>query len=194
MSTQPNDPERTGRLYLWANALSECHSLLRLAKRAERSVKRHVEDAAERKAKGLSPDLGNFGTPEFGGYVDLFCTMQSCRMLAVVVFCQLLNEGYSDPGKASRNSEAFRETPWDECCKDVFQTLVERAKFDALVVQLRDRRNGMIAHADAKLFEINHGQPMSSLKMISTAIEGIDFDYWESVIDPLFRSVVRASA
>ena len=51
----------------------------------------------------------------------------------------------------------------------------------------------MIAHADAGMFDIKHGQLMSSHKMISTAIDGIDFNYWESVMDPLFRAVIRAT-
>lgn len=52
-------------------------------------------------------------------------------------------------------------------------------------------RDQMIGHADGAAFQIEHGTPVSKMKMISAAVEGIDFLYMERVVKPLNRAVLE---
>ncbi len=177
------DTEKTGRIYLWINAISECRSLLDLATKAENAALKLSKDASDGNIKK------SYNINEFGSYPDLHQTTQYLRMLAIVLFCQIILKGNKQTNVASKNDKQFVEKELQPCLSKVFPTIEERHKFDELLNNIRDARDGVIGHADAKYFNINYGETISSVNMHSKCLENIDFVYWRKVIEPVYREL-----
>lgn len=174
------DDERTravrGRLLLWGAAVSEAHRLLL---HAERQAAR-IEQFQSRNATSDPIDAASLR--------DLSEAMSNARMLAIVLFCQVLLSGNGDPGKAARADDVFRAEWWPKIKAAAFGSL--HTQFDELTIQLRHARHKMIGHADAAAFEISHENNLS-LWMFQRALHGIDFKYWESTMTPLKRAIAH---
>lgn len=184
---EKEEVEKTGRIYLWISAISECRSLLDLAEKSERAGLKISKEAAELKSEG-KPQKNNHAK-EFGAYPDLLQTTQCSRMLAIVLFSQIIRVGNRHSNAASKNDKEFLEKVFNPCLSKVFPAVEEREKFDLFLDQVLAARDGVIGHADAKLFNIKHDKQMSSLNMHSKSLENIDFDYWRIIIEPIYREL-----
>lgn len=130
MTSQSEKLEMRGRLWLWSSALDECELILMILRRnaAEIDSGRPSEkdqrfSAAFQEYLKSKPnyvpgkikrsDLVEFSElhpREYPALTDCIPIQNYLRMLAVVLFCQMLNMGNYDPGRASRNIKNFVET------------------------------------------------------------------------------------
>lgn len=197
--------EMKGRLWLWADAVNECSRLLKLATKAEVSMhsdavkaRLHQSNEAFQNWVKLQPDyepgrmlqshLVEFDKMEqqdFGTFVDCANAKDYFRMLAVVFFCQILNNGGRSEGTAAGNTKAFRNIHFEKILCKIFKTVSERSQFEILREQLLTARDKMLGHADGSAFSIVHGEAVSSLKMYHTAIEAVDFAHFASFLEPM---------
>lgn len=203
--------EILGRLRLWSYVLDECHSVLKIAKRAETEMNSEEAYAKhDRYSKALQefaqtqPDyiagtlkhshalaFEQIQQKEFPAFTDCFLIKNYCHMLAVVLFCQIFNPGYSDEGKVAGNNKTFISLHFESILHSLFKTPKDKSDFDALLEKCLWARDKMIGHADGKAFEVIHGTPISKMKHLHSAIEGIDFIYMEKIVKPLSNAVLE---
>jgi hypothetical protein len=194
------DLESQGRLMLWRMALNECQHLLELAARAEEEMKSSAATEKEERykqafsefaktqpdyvsdqIKGMHFDaFKKMQKREFGAFTDCSAVKDYCRMLAIVFFCQILNDGHRAPGSAAENDKAFRNGALEEIKRKLCASLDEK-RFDNLCVSLKTARDEMIGHADGNGFGIEHSAQWRRAKVFSSALQGIDFEYWQSL-------------
>lgn len=203
---QHSDPVQA-RLMLWFMAVDEATRNLNLARRAlqARETAAHKAKEAERanlwktylrdecgyvEGKGLKySDVKEFDTRnprEFGWTGDLFAISDSCRMLAVILFCQIFKPGNEDPGVVEPNTKQFVSEHLEVLLRVVAPTESEKKSFSSLRKLLETARDKMLGHADAKAFEVSrHPSGLQRLNMHVAAIKGIDFGQFEDVAERL---------
>ncbi len=211
MTSQSEKLEMRGRLWLWSSALDECELILMILRRNAAEIdsgrpsekdqrfsaafQEYLKSKPNYVPGKLSPsDLVEFSELYYRGYPALTdCNLMQnyLRMLAVVLFCQMLNMGKHDPGRASGNTKNFVTTNIEQILNTVFSSNSELEEFYRFRDACLTARNEMIGHADGAAFQIDHGTPVSKMKMISASVEGIDFSYMERVVKPLNRAVLE---
>lgn len=205
------DQESQGRLMLWRMAIIQCQKLLELARRAEKEMFSPEVDEKEKRYRQAAreyaeaqPDYisGEWNRHfdafkkqqqrEFGAYIDCGDVKNYCRMLAIVFFCQIFNKGHSASGAVAANNDDFRKNYLNSVIDKVFNSQDEKQRFDDLCKLLRNARNEMIGHADGEKFEIKHPTatlPVRSANDFRIALEGIDFSYWQSILEPMLLAL-----
>lgn len=211
MTPQPEKLEILGRLWLWSSALDECELILIILRRnaaeidsGRPSKKDQRFSAAFQEYLKSKPnhlpgklkisDLGEFSElhpKEYPAYTDCIPIQNYLRILAVVLFCQVLNKGNYDPGRASKNTKNFVTIHIKQILNNVFSSDSKLEEFHRFCGACLTARDQMIGHADGAAFQIEHGIPFSKMKMISASVEGIDFSYMERVVKPLNRAVLE---
>jgi hypothetical protein len=199
-----------GRLRLWSQALDECQRIMKIIRRnrieiqSERPVQRKatwVQDFQEYlnslpdHTPGVATDeqhqfFSELHPPEYPDFGDCHHIEEYCRMLAVVLFCQILNNGNGAEGRVAGNTPSFRATHLEQILSSVFTTDDERNKFNALCEACLDARNRMIGHADGEAFNLTHGDPVSTMLGISSSVRSIDFGFMEQILQPLNYAVL----
>lgn len=211
MASQSEKLEMRGRLWLWSSALNECELILMILRRnaaeidsGRPSEKEQRFSAAFQEYLNSKPnyvpgklkhsDLVEFTElhpKEYPAFTDCISIQNYLRMLAVVLFCQMLNRGNYDPGRASGNTKHFVETHIEQIRNSVFSSDSAKEEFRRFCGACLTARDQMIGHADGAAFQIEHGTPVSKMKMVSASIERIDFSYMERVVKPLNRAVLE---
>ena len=204
--------EIKGRLYLWHNAVSECKSILDLAKKAKEAIyQKNIIDEDKKYMQEYhdfleTQDDYNQGSHKFShwlrfqkkhkinfpSFTDCILIETNNIMLAIVFFSQIFNMGYGDKEKAKKNSKEFVDQHLDNILKLKF-TEEEIIKFYKLKNTILEIRNSMIGHADAKAFNIEYGNPITRMKMFSSKIRNIDLEFWIQCLEPLRLSILKYS-
>lgn len=186
--------EIVGRLWLWAQAVSMTQILLQQAARAENGKHQtfqinerdqYIKDlnkfAAEqpdyRPGTILSSQQNKFDAiyqRPFPTWMECFTLNEACIELAIVYFCQILNDGYESQGSSASNNKVFRESHLPRILDRVFEA-GDLDKFQTLKKQLTTARDKMIGHADGDSYNIFHGDPISTMKGPSSSWIDIDF-------------------
>lgn len=198
---------------LWAEALREASSLLDISHRAHAA-----RDAPETRAKdgrahaafgdylARQPDgargfsfehMLEFDATyekEFGGLKDLAKITHSCRMLAVVLFCQILKPGNDDPGVVDSNSRSFINLHLGELLNIACMGEDERGRFQVLREQIERARDKMLGHADAKAFNVEQDLGVVKILMFHRALDGIDFEDFASLVRKLLDALSEYTA
>jgi hypothetical protein len=204
--------EIKGRLYLWHNAISECITILSLAKKSKDALSQKniinddkqymkeyhdflkTQDDYDQGSQKLSHWL-KFQEKHkinFPSIVDCITIETNNIMLAIVFFSQIFNIGYGDEDKAKKNSKEFMNQHLDAILKIKFNE-EEIINFHKLKDTILKIRNSMIGHADAKEFNIEHGNPITRMKIFSSKIKDIDLEFWLHCLEPLRLSILEYS-
>jgi len=198
-----------GRLMLWYHAVLEAERLLDWAQKCE--IKsgdeslavleqeywknfdsfRKTQDDYEEGVNKLSHMLDYQKQKEihFPRDVEFSFISKYLTMLAVVIFCQILNDGSADKGKAASNDKAFRAKYRRSLTDRVFNARDEKKKFNKLCASLLDARNKMIGHADASMFKMSHQPHVSGTRHLWECLDHIDLVYWREILEPVKEGV-----
>jgi hypothetical protein len=201
-----------GRLLLWQHALGKCQSILNLMERnkveleSDRLVKREEEhDQALREFAASHPDyipgkrnaahtqtLSEFERQIYPSLSDCIRIDSVCRMLVIVLFCQIFRGGNAERGKVADNKKA-RESHLEPILLQIFNEPSERKRFDELLKICLTARDKMIGHADGKKFNIEHQNigsvQISSLATFDSMTDKIDYSFMRSFLAPLRMAV-----
>ena len=165
--------EIIGRLWIWETSLLRTKRLLLLASSAYTDFQEKQHEARK----------------------DLFPTEEECDLifnssieLAIVYFCQILNQGEKKSDTAAANELSFRDEHLKNIIIKIFKTKDEYQKFNCLKSKILKARNKMITHADASSYNIIHGSTSSSLKLPQPWHE-IDLNFFASIIEPLITEI-----
>jgi hypothetical protein len=200
--------EMTGRRMLWLDSLYECRKLLVQAQKAEVAAMA-AEERRNREAQSQAfsayvekiatddsrvhktivyeefvdrhPDL--FPFPQPGDLLDM---ARNNRKLAAVAFMRIWNAGFQDSGKVAGNLSATINKLRHSIVVQALPSEGERAAFEALLLQLRAARDGMIAHSDGAAAEAHHEPGFSRVKTSALALEGVDVSHWRRVAESLW--------
>lgn len=189
--TTEQQREVLGRLYLWHSAVSEVCRLLDLADRAwggrtqpnivaeqdayDAAIGQNVpfENGAIRMTDLFTFDA-RYPRP-FPILTECYELVRATRMLAVIVFGQIVKSGDSDIGRVSRSTGNFMDPYRVGLEKHILSCGVPEQLYQALVNEIELYRDKMLAHADGAAFGMTHGHPVSSFKMVASGLETIDF-------------------
>lgn len=203
--------EIRGRLWLWSGALNECAKILKLVGRNQRELdsgrpldKENIHSSAFQAWLKDQPDykpgpinfsqviaFSDIHPTDYPAFTDCFLIEKYAHMLAVVLFCQMLNSGKYHEGAVAGNTKHFVQKHLDQILEKIFTTKDEIDKFYAFKESCLKARDGMIGHADGAAFNMRHGNPASSMKMVTSAVENIDFKYMASILEPLSKAVLE---
>lgn len=203
--------EIRGRLWLWSAALDECSAILKISQRNESelaserpSLKEEVFSDAFKQWResrpGYTPgplklsehvEFSNLQPKEYPAFTDCIQIRNYTHMLAVVLFCQMLNPGRYHEGSVAGNTKHFIQTHLEEILNAVFPAACERERFEKFKEACLVARDKMIGHADGPAFDLQHGTPVSKMKMIVTAVDGINFEYMAEILEPLSIAVMQ---
>ncbi len=211
MLTEKEKFEVRGRLWLWESAISECQGILRLLSRNQMEFDtgrpRKRETALDAKFQEFAKQQPDY-TPgkikyshhkmffdtnpkEFPCFTDCISITKYGHMLVVVLFCQILNKGNFDEGTVAGNTKHFISTHLNEIVDRLFASKEEKKKFKNFQNQCLNARDQMLGHADGKAFNLNHGEAVSSMKMISSCTDDIDFDYFSNIIESFRIEILK---
>lgn len=199
--------ELRGRLILWGAALHDCEMYLKLLNRAEPALgSSQFAISPERTAAFQSflaeqPDrvhgsvkLSHINAFEalhplpYPTFSDCYLTTTACKLLLVVLFCQLLSQGNRDEGRVARNSKAFVSLHLQKIAAIALGS-ESTQRFTAFCDSCIVARDKMIGHADGAAFEVTHGDVVTSHRLTITAVENVDFGYMASIVGPLGKAV-----
>ncbi len=203
MLSEKEKLEVKGRLWLWESAVSECKSILKLVTRNKmeidtgRPLQREtvLDEKFQEFAKAqIDYTPGNMkfshhqefyalNQKEFPCFTDCTSITRYGHMLVVVLFCQILNKGNFDEGKVAGNTKHFIATHLNQLTGRLFSTKEDKEKFRKLQNQCLKARDQMLGHADGQAFNLEHGEAVSSMKMISSCIDDIDFEYLSDILE-----------
>lgn len=203
--------EIRGRLWLWSAALDECSAILKISQRNESEMQ---SERPSQKEKTFSDafqqwresqpgytsgslmlsehlEFSRLHQKEYPAFTDCSQIRNYTHMLAVVLFCQMLKPGNYQEGSVANNTKHFVQTHLEEILNVVFPAAPERERFELFKDACLVARDKMIGHADGPAFDVQHGTPVSKMKMIVTAVEGIDFMYMADILKPLSMAVME---
>ena len=191
------------RLKIWNKCLRETYNLLCLSIRAEYeqdSEHAHNISLSNKPLRGISISLG--GKPKdndevqrlrsiytefedkkidglrFGSREDLRATSQYLKMMAIVMFCQILNRGDELSDIVKSNNECFFKKHFPLLISHSLITEDEKITLNELIETIKSARNKMIAHADAGKFYIDSTQSWTHQK----SLRGIDFEFFRRMV------------
>jgi hypothetical protein len=211
MQMEKEKLEIRGRLWLWASAIGECKAILNLLRRNEAELESGRPDERENESSTAfqeyarnQPDYTP-GTQKlshhmtfseilpkaYPAFTDCYQIRNYGHMLAVVLFCQTLNKGNRHEGIVAGNTKHFISTHLDEILKSLFQTETEIEEFYQLQDVCLTARDQMIGHADGAAFQMEHGYPVSRMKLIHTAVEPVNFEYMGHILEPLRIAIIE---
>ena len=211
MKDQSENLEIKGRLWLWMNAISECQSILRLVKRTQAELDtgrpNEIEISSNENFKDFlrqQPDykpghlllshiiaFDKSNPKEFPCFTDCLSIKYYLKMLSVIIFCQIINKGNSDKGNTAGNTKNFISTHLSEIENRIFLIQEDKNRFKYFKEQCKKSRDQMLGHADGSAFEVKHGPQVSSMKIIQSSIKEIDFEYMNSILEPLRVAILE---
>jgi hypothetical protein len=203
--------EIRGRLWLWSAALHECSAILKISQRNETELasarpsqkEKTFSDAFKQwreSPPGFNPgplklsehmEFSRLQPKEYPAFTDCIQIRDYTHMLAIVLFCQMLNPGRHHEGSVAGNTKHFIQTHLEEILKSVFPAEPERERFEKFKEACLVARDKMIGHADGPAFDLQHGTPVSQMKMIVAAVAEIDFEYMAEILKPLSIAVME---
>jgi len=202
---QKSKNEIVGRLWLWAQSISMTQQLLGLAFRANIGKNQDTQiNERDNYIKNLNEFVKNqpdykpdtiFSTQQimfdniyyrpYPTWNECISMHDACVELAIVYFCQILNDGYHSDNSSASNSRAFRDFHFPPILKRTFKNEDEFNKFEILKKQLTTARDKMIGHADGDSYSIQHGNPVSTIKGSVSLWREIDFGFWSSFLETM---------
>ena len=202
--------EITGRFMLWEMAVSEAQSCLKTAKRALEGSKQSFQKDEQKKYQEQLQEFiktrddykeGTITSTQLNEYNDkynrpfpylaeCFALHRACLNLAIIYFCQIFNTGYGNEA-AAKNTKQFREEYLDIVLQRIFPTNKEMGKFNKLLEQLMQVRDGMIGHADAGTLNIEHKEFVTTIGGPQNITRSIDMNFWLSFMEPLRRGILE---
>ncbi len=156
--------EINGRLFLWYSAVEQCDKLLQLASKIEKQTQ--IDTYSESETKRM-----------YSSFVEL----------AIIYFCQILNNGNPDTSKVAGNTRKFRETHWRTIVEASLDS-AETEQLIELIEQLKTVRDQMLGHADGKAFDIMHFGPTVAGSTHSSGWQHIDIGFFHKVVKKLHVS------
>lgn len=211
MLTDKEKLEIKGRLWLWESAISECQSILRLLSRnqmeldtgrpleRERALDSKFQEFAKQQSDYTPGTLKHShikmfydaNPKEFPCFTDCVSITKYGHMLVVVLFCQILNKGNFDEGIVAGNTKPFIAAHLNKIVDRLFSSEEEKEKFKNFQNQCLKARDQMIGHADGKAFNLKHGKVVSSMKMIASCVDDIDFDYFSDILESFRIEILK---
>lgn len=214
MPFQPHNSlthEDQSRLLLWMSALEQTKRLLRLAERAlaaqgsaemNAKLQKHCESsqAFARAQPDYTPGMqksSHFSAHdelyprEFADPIDCFETANACRMLAIVFFCQVFKGGYAEDGNVAGNKPEFIRGHLDNILCLAYPHQEARNAFSSMRMLIESARDNMLAHADAKAFEVTSFDAGMHLKLHAAALTGIDFSAFTPAVESLIPVLIQ---
>ena len=204
--TKEETLEIRGRIWLWASALEQCKRMLRLRARAQAALaplasqedwpygsERHVDNKPNlsvhepiqlHQSKRSQHTHQTF--PSVGDWQDI---KDASEMSLVTLFCQVFHAGNKSAGAVAKNSKQFVDTHLANVLAKIFATEEEIQLFYEFRNNCLTVRDQMIGHADGGAYDVRHHEVTTSMQSISSACDGIDFDYMNSVLTPLSHAV-----
>ena len=202
-NTKPQEVQ--GRLLLWHLALFDTRQQISLALRADAATtdkKLTAEiDAFHQKVIAFKKTLPSTIDARVARDLELAFTLSisrpfptleecyqfsdSCKALALVYFCQLFNRGDAASDMAVANTKAIRDEYFLPILEAAFPAPETRQRVEAFLEVAITNRNSMIAHADAKAFNIRHGSEHTTMNLRYLAWKDLDLDLWAQTVDAL---------
>lgn len=202
-----------GRLMLWDNALLQCSMFLSVFHRSQQEIdsggpkSRHsnwlegLKEFSKQQPDYVPNDIQSkhhreysLKFPEaFPSFFDCYQIKNACGISAVVLFCQIFNSGYGVSEEVARNSKAFRADHLDKILLLIFSDETELEVFEGFRDSCIAARDNMIAHADGEAFDLEHGSPISKVKLVVSSIQDIDFHYMREITPKLRHAVEKYS-
>ncbi|MGC9491475.1 hypothetical protein [Vibrio genomosp. F10] len=158
-----SNEEIKGRLCLWYFAVEQCCKLLDLYAREP----------------VVAPGSYNEG--------EIKLVRDSSIELAIIYFCQIVNNGNSDSECVASNSREFRQQYWRPWVNFAIDDS-EVSYFDETVELIKRARDQMLGHADGRAFEVEHVGPMTVAKQYRQSWKDIDIEFWTNATKSLRSS------
>lgn len=155
--------EIKGRLYLWYSAVGQCCELLDL----------YSKDPI------VAP--GSYSSDE------IKLIRNSSVEMAIIYFCQVVNNGNGHSKLVANNNRAFRQEHWQAW---VNFSIVDADKryFEETVGLIKHARDQMLGHADGRAFDVSHTGPLTMFKQYSQSWKDIDIEFWKASMKNLKSS------
>lgn len=200
--------EAIGRLSLWTMAFEHVWHLLGVAERARAAAKdsqrRQREEEWRLRFSDFiktvpGPDTNSFYAeletlhpcpfPKFGECHSIY---ENHILLAAVIFGQVYNSGRQHNGTVASNRSLTDILAEIEEAMLV-DTAISRAQFAQLKQQIAVVRNRVVAHADGPVFEMRHGDPISSHKTYYSFTSDISILLWRRAVLGLRNAALQKS-
>ncbi|BCI77695.1 hypothetical protein [Vibrio cholerae] len=155
--------EIKGRLFLWYFAVEQCCKLLDLH------------------SKKPAVALGSYSADEIKLVRD------SSVEMAIIYFCQIVNNGNSDFERVAINNREFRQRYWRPWVNFAIDNS-DAIHFDETVKLIKRARDQMLGHADGRAFEVEHVGPITVAKQYRQSWKDIDIEFWKNSMKNLRSS------
>lgn len=158
-----SNEEIKGRLFLWYSAVEQCCKLLDLY------------------SKEPTVASGSYNADEIKLVRD------SSIEMAIIYFCQIVNNGNNDSERVAINNREFRQRYWRPWVHFAIENSDE-SRFDETVELLKRARDQMLGHADGRAFEVEHVGPITMAKQYRQSWKDIDIEFWKNTMKNLKSS------
>ncbi len=158
-----SNEEIKGRLFLWYSAVEQCCKLLDLYS----------------KEPTVAPSL--YSTEEIKLVRD------SAIEMAIIYFCQIVNNGNSDSERVAINNREFRQRYWRPWVNFAIGNS-DTSYFDETVELIKRARDQMLGHADGRAFEVEHVGPITMAKQHRQSWKDIDVEFWKNSMKKISAS------
>ncbi len=206
--------ETKGRLFLWEGAVLETKSLLEMADRSLEALKNqgHITEERDKYIEALktfredTPDADILKKEFDQSYYRPFPAESECfeisnvsRLLAIVIFCQILNPGNKKKGVVASNPRSFMSPNFElsdqltSICNSIFQSEEEHLKFKNLCSKLLEVRNTLIAHADGEAYDVKRSDYLVTMRSHRDGLKGIDFSFWLSFLEKMRVGILEVA-
>lgn len=198
--------EALGRLSLWCMAFEHVWHLLGVAERARAAAKdsqrrqreedwrlsfdKFVKTVAGPDTNVFYPELETVHPCPFPKFGECHTIYENHILLAAVIFGQVYNAGYQHNGAVASNrslTEILAEIE-DAMLADTAISLAQFTQLKQQIVFIRDR---VVAHADGPVFEMHHGDPISSQKTYYSFTSDISVSLWRRAALGLRNAVLQ---
>lgn len=155
--------EIKGRLYLWYSAVGQCCELLDL----------YSKDPI------VAPD--SYSSDE------IKLIRNSSIEMAIIYFCQVVNNGNGHPERVATNNLLFRQEHWQAWVNYAIED-ADIKYFEETVDLIKRARDQMLGHADGRAFDVSHAGPITMFKQHSLSWKDIDIEFWKTSVKNLKSS------
>lgn len=158
-----SNEEIKGRLFLWYFAVEQCCKLLDLY------------------SKEIKVVPGSYSEDE------IKLARDSSVEMAIIYFCQIVNNGNSDSERVAINNREFRQRYWRPWVDFAIDNL-DVSHFDETVELIKRARDQMLGHADGRAFEVEHVGAITMAKQFRQSWKDIDIEFWKNSMKNLRSS------
>lgn len=197
-----SQPNIRNRLTLWVNALASVENSLLLAQRARdwsESPKVHDEVKKNGGISYMYSDPDPYASVRRRTFPILFeCgeIVSVAMTSAIVYYCQLQTTGNADGQHISSNSKNLTSCLWQFTLKFLSNHGIDPEEVKTLNSAILDARDGMIAHADARVFDakLDAKGDITSYRSYEHAWQEIDHELWLKITYLLKNEIFNISS